>query len=152
MSTLPPTQVWRLGCSPIDPSPEEIQKIYDKDPVMWGRLHACHILVATKNSQPQGSDASVVDKEAQRRVELVYNWDMLLVGGMHFQDSYNYNIDRVKRCSIHYAAPNGRMYPFCTYNSGPVFREKIERQFSVPLEAWRKQNRKEEEADYYLCQ
>jgi len=35
----------------------------------------------------------VVDKEAQRRVELIYNWDMLLVGGMHFQDSYNYNVD-----------------------------------------------------------
>ena len=93
----------------------------------------------------------VVDKEAQRRVELVYNWEMLLVGGMHFQDSYNYNVDRVKRCSIHYAAPYGRIYPFCTYNSGPVFREKIERQFSVPLEEWRKRNRSTEQADYYLC-
>ncbi len=76
---------------------------------------------------------------------------MLLVGGMHFQDSYNYNVDRVKRCSIHYAAPNGRIYPFCTYNSGPVFREKIERQFSVPLQEWRNRNRAVEEADYYLC-
>jgi len=94
----------------------------------------------------------VVDKEAQRRVDLIFNWNMLLVGGMHFQDSYNYNIDRVKRCSIHYAAPNGRMYPFCTYNSGPVYREKIERQFAIPLDEWRKQNRKLEEADYYLCQ
>jgi len=94
----------------------------------------------------------VVDKEAQRRVDLIYNWNMLLVGGMHFQDSYNYNIDRVKRCAIHYAAPNGRMYPFCAYNSGPVFREKIERQFSVPLEDWRKNHRKLEEADYFLCQ
>jgi uncharacterized radical SAM superfamily Fe-S cluster-containing enzyme len=93
----------------------------------------------------------VVDKEAQRRVELIYNWDMLLVGGMHFQDSYNYNVDRVKRCCIHYAAPNGRIYPFCTYNSGPVFREKIERQFSVPLEEWKKRNRALEEADYFLC-
>jgi len=93
----------------------------------------------------------VVDKEAQRRVELIYNWDMLLVGGMHFQDSYNYNVDRVKRCCIHYAAPNGRIYPFCTYNSGPVFREKVERQFSVPLDDWRKRNRSLEEADYYLC-
>jgi 7,8-dihydro-6-hydroxymethylpterin dimethyltransferase len=93
----------------------------------------------------------VVDKEAQKRVDLVYNWNMLLVGGMHFQDAYNYNIDRVKRCSIHYAAPNGRMYPFCTYNSGPVFREKIERQFSIPLEEWRKRALGAEEADYYLC-
>jgi len=93
----------------------------------------------------------VVDKEAQRRVDLIYNWNMLLVGGMHFQDSYNYNVDRVKRCAIHYAAPNGRLYPFCTYNSGPVFREKIERQFSIPLEEWRKRHRDMEEADYFLC-
>jgi len=93
----------------------------------------------------------VVDKEAQRRVDLIYNWNMLFVGGMHFQDSYNYNVDRVKRCAIHYAAPNGRLYPFCTYNSGPVYREKIERQFSIPLEEWRKRHRDMEEADYFLC-
>jgi hypothetical protein len=92
----------------------------------------------------------VVDKEAQSRVDLIYNWNMLLIGGMHFQDSYNYNVDRVKRCCIHYAAPNGRIYPFCTYNSGPVFREKIERQFSIPLEEWRKRHRSLEEADYFL--
>ncbi len=92
----------------------------------------------------------VVDKEAQRRVDLIYNWNMLLVGGMHFQDSYNYNVDRVKRCAIHYAAPDGRLYPFCTYNSGPVFREKIERQFSIPLEEWRRQHREMEEADYFF--
>jgi len=35
---------------------------------------------------------------------------------------------------IHYATPDGKLYPFCTYNSGPCYREKIERQFSVPLE------------------
>jgi 7,8-dihydro-6-hydroxymethylpterin dimethyltransferase len=93
----------------------------------------------------------VVDKESQKRIDLIYNWNMLLVGGMHFQDSYNYNVDRVKRCCIHYAAPNGRLYPFCTYNSGPVFREKIEREFSIPLDEWRQQNRKIEEADSFLC-
>ncbi|MBU1209506.1 MAG: radical SAM protein [Proteobacteria bacterium] len=92
----------------------------------------------------------VVDKEAQKRVELIYNWNMVLVGGMHFQDAYNYNVDRVKRCSIHYAAPNGRMYPFCTYNSGPVFREKIERQYSIPLEEWRQRHRHLEEDRYFL--
>ena len=35
---------------------------------------------------------------------------------------------------IHYAAPNGKVYPFCAYNSGPVFRERIEKGFSVPFE------------------
>ncbi len=93
----------------------------------------------------------IVDKEAQRQVEVDYNWNMLLVGGMHFQDSYNYNVDRVKRCCIHYAAPNGRIYPFCTYNSGPVFREKVERQFSIPLEEWHRRHPDLEKADYFLC-
>jgi len=58
----------------------------------------------------------------------------LLVAGMHFMDSYNYDTERVKRCVIHYAAPNGLIYPFCAYNSGPVFREKIERKYSIPFE------------------
>jgi len=40
----------------------------------------------------------------------------------------------VRRCVIHYAAPNGLIYPFCAYNSGPVYRERIEKEFSVPLE------------------
>ena len=53
----------------------------------------------------------VVDKEAQQRVELIYNWNMLLVGGMHFQDSYNYNVDRVKRCCIHYCRPQRKDLP-----------------------------------------
>ena len=56
-----------------------------------------------------------------------------LMASMHFQDVYNYQIDRVKRCVIHYAAPDGRIYPFCTYNSGPYHRERIEREYSVPV-------------------
>ena len=64
-----------------------------------------------------------------------FTYRTLMLAGMHFMDSYNYDVERVKRCVIHYAAPNGKIYPFCAYNSGPVYREKIERQFSVPLES-----------------
>jgi len=63
-----------------------------------------------------------------------FTYRTLMLAGMHFMDSYNYDIERVKRCVIHYAAPNGLIYPFCAYNSGPVYREKIERQFAVPAE------------------
>ena len=35
---------------------------------------------------------------------------------------------------VHYAAPNGLLYPFCTYNSGPCYRERIERKYSIPFE------------------
>jgi uncharacterized radical SAM superfamily Fe-S cluster-containing enzyme len=42
-------------------------------------------------------------------------------------------VERVKRCVIHYSAPDGKIYPFCAYNSGPCFRDKVEKNFSVPL-------------------
>ncbi len=63
-----------------------------------------------------------------------FTYKTLMVAGMHFMDSYNYDIERVKRCVIHYAAPNGLIYPFCAYNSGPTYREKIERKYSMPFE------------------
>jgi len=63
-----------------------------------------------------------------------FTYKTLLVAGMHFMDAYNYDIERVKRCVIHYSAPNGMVYPFCTYNSGPCYREKIEREFSTPFD------------------
>ncbi|UCF04330.1 MAG: radical SAM protein [bacterium] len=63
-----------------------------------------------------------------------YQWRFLIVLSMHFQDLYNYNLDRIRRCNVHYAAPNGRIYPFCTYNSGPMYREAIEREFARPFE------------------
>jgi uncharacterized radical SAM superfamily Fe-S cluster-containing enzyme len=63
-----------------------------------------------------------------------FTYKTLLVAGMHFMDGYNYDIERVKRCVIHYSAPNGMVYPFCTYNSGPCFRDRIEKEFSVPFD------------------
>ena len=46
---------------------------------------------------------------------------------MHFMDAYNYDLERVCRCGVHYAAPDGRFYPFCTYNAGPTYRRRVER-------------------------
>jgi uncharacterized radical SAM superfamily Fe-S cluster-containing enzyme len=54
-----------------------------------------------------------------------FHWNALFVGTMHFMDRYNYDLSRVQRCCIHYATPDGRLIPFCTYNSGPVYREVI---------------------------
>jgi hypothetical protein len=45
----------------------------------------------------------------------------------------------VKRCIIHYSAPNGLIYPFCTYNSGPVYREKVEKKFAMSMDQWKTQ-------------
>jgi uncharacterized radical SAM superfamily Fe-S cluster-containing enzyme len=40
----------------------------------------------------------------------------LFIGMMHFMDLYNYDIDRVQKCCIHYAVPDGRLIPFCAFN------------------------------------
>ena len=58
-----------------------------------------------------------------------FHWNALFIGTMHFMDRYNYDIGRVQRCCIHYATPDGRLIPFCTYNSGPVYREQVWNKF-----------------------
>lgn len=72
-----------------------------------------------------------------------FSWKMMFIGGMHFQDSYNYDVSRVTRCSIHYATPDLRVIPFCAYNGGPEYRAEIEAKFSVPLAEWKERNKKE---------
>jgi 7,8-dihydro-6-hydroxymethylpterin dimethyltransferase len=52
----------------------------------------------------------------------------LFVGCMHFMDPYNFDLDRVERCCIHYATPDQRVIPFCSYN---IFhRASVEEKFS----------------------
>jgi hypothetical protein len=54
----------------------------------------------------------------------------LFIGTMHFMDRFNYDLGRVQRCCIHYATPDGRLIPFCTYNSGPVYREQVWKKYA----------------------
>jgi uncharacterized radical SAM superfamily Fe-S cluster-containing enzyme len=61
-----------------------------------------------------------------------FHWNALFIGTMHFMDCHNYDTERVRRCCIHYATPDGRLIPFCSYNSGPVYRERIWRTFALP--------------------
>ena len=65
---------------------------------------------------------------------------------MHFQDSYNYDIERVQRCAIHYATPDLKVIPFCAYNSGPEYRADVERRYSVPIDEWKKKHVEEAKA------
>jgi len=56
---------------------------------------------------------------------------MIMLGSMHFMDPYNFDLQRVERCIIHYAVPDGRIIPFCTMNT--IHRPIVERKFAVPL-------------------
>lgn len=53
----------------------------------------------------------------------------MFIGCMHFMDPYNFDIDRVERCCIHYATPDGRAIPFCTYNT--IHRDSVEKKFAM---------------------
>jgi len=62
----------------------------------------------------------------------------LFLGMMHFQDEYNYDVQRVERCVIHYAMPDGRIVPFCAFNVIPeLYRDKVQAQFSYSWEEWK---------------
>ncbi|MBI4683898.1 MAG: hypothetical protein HY755_01730 [Nitrospirae bacterium] len=41
----------------------------------------------------------------------------------------NYDLQRIRQCAVHYSAVDGKLYPFCTYNSGHTFRNCVERQY-----------------------
>lgn len=60
-----------------------------------------------------------------------FSKDAMLISCMHFMDPFNFDTDRVKKCVIHYATPDGRIIPFCTMNS--MYRESIEKEFSTSL-------------------
>ncbi|MCD6370363.1 MAG: radical SAM protein [Thermoplasmata archaeon] len=70
------------------------------------------------------------------------HWDSMFIGAMHFQDAYNYDLKRIQRCVIHYVTPDLKLIPFCSYNTGPVFREKVEKKHSISLEEYRKRHGK----------
>jgi len=74
----------------------------------------------------------------------------LFIGMMHFQDLYNYDIERVKRCVIHYGTPDGRIIPFCAFNVLPeIYRDKIQAEFSIPVEEWERKTGKKLKDEIY---
>jgi uncharacterized radical SAM superfamily Fe-S cluster-containing enzyme len=65
----------------------------------------------------------------------VLHHKMIMVGMMHFMDPYNFDLERVERCVIHYGLPDGKIVPFCTMNT--IHRSFFEKKFSVPLEEYK---------------
>ena len=66
-----------------------------------------------------------------------FHRNALFLGIMHFQDPYNYDVDRVERCDIHYAMPDGRVVPFCAYNVLPeLYRDTVHEDYSITAEEW----------------
>ena len=63
------------------------------------------------------------------------NW--VTIGIMQFMDPYNFDLDRVQRCCLHYGVPDretgARLIPFCAMNN--FHRQSVEREFSTGASA-----------------
>ena len=79
----------------------------------------------------------ILKSDYKSLAELHYH--MLMISCMHFMDPYNFDVKRVMRCCIHYATPDDRIIPFCSYNI--LYRQEIEEKFSIPLDEWRRMHK-----------
>jgi len=71
---------------------------------------------------------------------LVDDWmrnKWITIGIMQFMDPYNFDLDRVQRCCLHYGVPDrqhkARLIPFCAMNN--FHRQSVEREFSTSADA-----------------
>jgi len=109
---------------------------------MWDKMEIYRLFkkVFRADQAPPGLDVrrfmatlqGMVDKNKGRGQSGEDNYRTLLAAGMHFQDRYNFDTERVKRCVIPYATPAG-IFPFCTYNCGPGYRSWIENKYAKEL-------------------
>jgi uncharacterized radical SAM superfamily Fe-S cluster-containing enzyme len=59
-----------------------------------------------------------------------YNWRIMMVAGMWFQDLFNYDFRRTEMCIIPYGTQVGEV-SFCAYNTGVGWRQIVEKMFST---------------------
>ncbi len=59
-----------------------------------------------------------------------YEWRIVLIAGMWFQDLFNYDFRRTEKCIIPYGTQLGEV-SFCAYNTGVGWRQIVEKMFST---------------------
>jgi uncharacterized radical SAM superfamily Fe-S cluster-containing enzyme len=130
---------------------ERLLKFIDKESNITGPFKKVRIASAflrtiddfvDYNKAPKGFDLKKLLKDAALGGSYDslrgFHYKSLFLGSMWFQDPFNLNIDRLKRCVIHYTTPEG-IVPFCSYNGlgiGDAIREK----HSIPIKEWERQN------------
>ena len=73
-----------------------------------------------------------------------YDWRVFFIGGMWFQDLFNYDFRRTEMCIIPYATQMGEI-SFCAYNTGVGWRKIIEEMFqTASLAEWYKKKGRHE--------
>jgi len=100
----------------------------DRAPQNWGFEEFTEFIKFFVEFNEQQTDKTAYIKKLRQQ-----RYEALLMAAMHFQDNYNYELDRTRHCVILYGAPNRRFYPFCSWNSGPCHRYAVEKTFSRPF-------------------
>ena len=87
---------------------------------------------ALRAALTEGGFEELFDRLAER-------YDRVLpLGIKQFQDPYNYDLDRVADCDVHYAMPDGSVVPFSAYNVVPeLYRDRVKREHSISVSQWR---------------
>ncbi len=57
---------------------------------------------------------------------------IFLLGCMALMDQYNFDVNRTKRCVIHYTTPDLKIIPFCAYNN--IHRIRTEEKYALRAE------------------
>ncbi|PYV32767.1 MAG: radical SAM protein [Acidobacteria bacterium] len=95
---------------------------------------------ATKAYGHGGPDRTFEDTLKRRN----FPWNVLVIGGMWFQDLFNYDFRRTEMCIIPYATQLGEI-SFCAYNTGIGWRKIIENMYkSASVSEWYKTRGKHE--------
>ena len=127
----------------LDEKAEELGSGANKYAVSSKLLYSLFTRFIDKKKAPKGLSLSrilfdALVKHDYRSLGTLHH-KSLFIGLMHFQDLYNWDIERVKRCTIHYATPDGRIIPFCTFNVVPEwYRDKVQREYGTPIPEWEK--------------
>jgi uncharacterized radical SAM superfamily Fe-S cluster-containing enzyme len=76
----------------------------------------------------------IIDGQNGGRLRLAervhYDWRVLLIAGMWFQDLFNYDFRRTEMCIIPYATQMGEI-SFCAYNTGIGWRKIVEQRHNA---------------------
>ncbi len=79
-----------------------------------------------------------------------FHMKSLFIGMMHFMDLYNYDIERVRRCCIHYVMTDRRVVPFCAFNVIPEwYRDRDQESQGIPIEEWERRTGRRLKDDLY---
>ncbi len=96
-----------------------------------------HLHTMLKQFLSQAGVAHAGEEDAE-----AYDWRVLFVAGMAFQDVFNYDFRRTEMCIIPYGTEHGEI-SFCAYNTGIGWRNIIEKMHAKASVAdWHRQHGK----------